>query len=202
VSVSAARASSDAQLARPDLSPAARADQRQLIRNAPLDVTVSTDDDIAITLEQAAEITVARDGYVASEGPGHMVLRIPDERFDDALDQLGALGRDARREIRANDVTAAFTDLQIRLDSARALQARLRALLDDAETVADVLAVETELSRVTTQVDQLEGQMRLLQNQISFSTVRLSIRNDVKPGPVGWVFYGLYHATRWLFVWQ
>lgn len=175
---------------------------RQLIRTARLGVEVNGDDRIAPTLAQAASITESLGGYVSQEGPNDMVLRIPDAHLDDALDRLGALGRVERREVRVQDVTAAYTDLDIRLTNARTLQSRLRDLLADAETVQDILAVETELARVTADVERLEGQMRLLQNQVALSTVQLRVTDRVTPGPVGWLFVGAYEAVKWLFVWD
>lgn len=144
----------------------------------------------------------AAEGYVSLDGPTDMVLRIPDARLDPTLDALAALGDETRREIRVADVTAAYTDLEVRLANARALQTRLQALLDQADTVADVLAVERELARVTTDVDLLEGRLRLLQNQVAFSTVRFTVHDDVDPGPLGWVAVGLYEGIKWLFVWD
>ena len=175
---------------------------RKLVRNATLALDVGSDEEVEATLASASDLTQSLGGYVAFEGPGAMTLRIPDARLDDALDQLAALGEVERREVRAQDVTAAYTDVQIRLDNARALQTRLRALLAEAETVLETVEVERELSRVTTEVEQLEGQMRLLDNQIAFSTVRLTVRDTARPGPLGWVFVGLYEAVKWLFVWE
>ena len=175
---------------------------RQLVRDAALALDVEDGDDVPPALDRARAITEGLDGYVAFEGPAEMLLRVPDARLDEALDRLSELGEVERREVRVADVTAAYTDLQIRLDNALALQARLRALLADAEGVQDVLAVERELSRVTTEVERLEGQLRLLQNQIAFSTVRFTVSEDVDPGPLGWVFVGLYEGIKWLFVWD
>ena len=177
-------------------------DDRRLVRTATLTVEVDDEDRVAPTLDAARDLADALDGYVAQEGPSRMVLRIPDARLDQALDQLAALGDPEDRAVYTRDVTAAYTDLELRLQNARALQARLRDLLADAETVQDVLAVETELARVTTEVERMEGQLRLLQNQVAFSTITLTVRDGVRPGPLGWVVVGAYEAIKWLFVWD
>jgi hypothetical protein len=44
--------------------------------------------------------------------------------------------------------------------------------------------------------------MRLLQNQVAFSTLYVTVQDDADPGPVGWVFVGLYETVKWLFVWE
>lgn len=175
---------------------------RQLVRTASLTVTVGDDDEIGPALDAAHAVAESMDGYVAQQGPSWIVLRIPDARLDDALARLAALGDAGDREIYTRDVTAAYTDLGIRLENARALQTRLRDLLAEANGVQDVLAVERELARVTTEVESLEGQLRLLHNQISFSTVRLTVRDAVRPGPLGWIVVGTYEVVKWLFVWD
>ena len=98
------------------------------------------------------------------------------------------------------DVTDQATDLEIRLANARALRARLEALLADATTVTEVLEVERELSRVTTEVEQLDGQLRALADRVALSTVRVTVADGVRPGPLGYVVVGLYEAVKWLFV--
>ena len=175
---------------------------RQLVRTATLTVEVGGEDRVAGALDAARDLTDASGGYVAQEGPGRMVLRVPDARLDEVLGQLAALGDPRDRAVYARDVTAAYTDLELRLGNARALQARLRDLLAEAEGVQDVLAVETELARVTTEVERLEGQLRLLQNQAAFSTLTFAVRDGVRPGPLGWVLVGAYEAVKWLFVWD
>ena len=176
--------------------------ERQLIRNAKLVLEVGSDDEVDDALEGARAVTASLDGYVSWEGPGAMTLRIPDVALEDALERIGAYGEVERREIRSQDVTESYTDLQIRLDNARALQARLRDLLERAETVSDVVEVENALSRVTLEVERLEGQKRLLDNQIVFSTVRFEVYDGATPGPLGWVVVGLYNTVKWLFVWE
>ena len=180
----------------------AEAADRRLVRTAALAVEVDGDDRVEPALERARALTESLDGYVSWEGPGELVLRIPDASLEAAMDQLAALGEVERREVRVQDVTASYTDLEIRLANARALQSRLRDLLGQAQTVQDVLAVETELARVTAQVEGLEGQLRLLQNRVAFSTLRLTVSDGVTPGPLGWVLVGAYQAVKWLFVWD
>lgn len=191
--VSASRVAFQGETAEPD---------RQLVRDALLSIEVDDADDVEPAHARARAIVEAAEGYVSLDGPTDMVLRIPDARLGPTLDALAALGDETRREIRVADVTAAYTDLEVRLANARALQTRLQALLDQADTVADVLAVERELARVTTDVDLLEGRLRLLQNQVAFSTVRFTVHDDVDPGPLGWVAVGLYEGIKWLFVWD
>lgn len=171
-----------------------------MIRTASMTLAVSHNDDIAPVLDKADALADRFEGYVASQGPGVLTLRIPDRQLEAALDELATYGRETRRDIRTSDVTMQYADLEARLANAKALQTRLRALLNDAETVQDVLNVEVELARVTTEVERLEGQIRYLANQVAFSTLTLRVVDEVQPGPLGYVVVGAYEAVKWLFV--
>ena len=173
---------------------------RKMVRTASMTLAVRHEDDIGPVLDEATSLAERLGGYVASEGPGTITLRIPDRQLEVALDELATVGRETRRDIRTSDVTMQYADLETRLSNAKALQARLRSLLDQAESVQDVLAVEVELARVTTEVERLEGQIRFLANQVAFSTVTLRVFDDVRPGPLGYVVVGAYEAVKWLFV--
>ena len=66
--------------------------------------------------------------------------------------------------------------------------------------MTEVLEVERELSRVTTEVERLDGQLRSLADRVALSTVRLTVADGVRPGPVGYVLVGVYEVVKWLFV--
>ena len=44
--------------------------------------------------------------------------------------------------------------------------------------------------------------MRVLENQTTFAAIHLAVDENVTPGPLGWVFYGLFLGVKWLFVWD
>ena len=102
-----------------------------------------------------------------------------------------------------------YTDLRIRLDVQLKMLNRYQDLLKKATSVKDAVEVERELSRITERVEQLKGQIRYYDSQIGFSTIVVNFQapytafpKETKPGPLGWVFYGLYVGVKWLFVWD
>ncbi len=62
--------------------------------------------------------------------------------------------------------------------------------------------VEKELERVTAEYESLKARLESLEGQVALATVHLEFRRPVRPGPVGWVFYGLGKGLKWLFVWD
>ena len=111
-------------------------------------------------------------------------------------------GRLTRRDISVRNVTGEYVDLQLRINATRTFHRRLLALLDKTDDVQRLLEVERELGRVNEALERLEGQMRLLDNQTTFATVDLTVEKEVRPGPVGWVFYAAFKGFKWLFVWD
>jgi len=176
--------------------------ERKFVRNASLTLEVKDDDDFEPTLEEAGKIAKSLDGYVQAETSTSMTMLVPTERLDDAMERLEKLGKVEYRDVRVVDVTAKFFDLQIRIDNLKRLRERLTDLIGETNDVKQILEIERELSRVTTELERLEGQMRLLGQQTTYATIRISLTERVRPGPLGWVFYGIGLGIKWLFVWD
>ncbi|MCB1326350.1 MAG: DUF4349 domain-containing protein [Spirochaetales bacterium] len=175
---------------------------RRLIRTAWLSIAVVGEEGQATALRRARELAVRLEGYVQSETLSHVTLKVPTERFEEAVSAIEGLGRVESRNISVDDVTERYTDLEIRIRNARQLQERLRALLNQTDDIERILEIETQLERTTVRLEQLEARFRSLDRQVSYSTIEASFSLESRPGPVGWVFYYAYAAVRWLFIWD
>jgi hypothetical protein len=82
------------------------------------------------------------------------------------------------------------------------MRARYQALLERAANVSEAVLVEKELERVTVEYESLKARLQSLEGQIALATVRLDFSRPIRPGPVGWVFYGLAKGIKWLFIWE
>jgi hypothetical protein len=114
-------------------------------------------------------------GYLAIRNDGQITIRVPRERFDEALGQIEKLGDVLHRSVTAEDVTDQFMDLEVRLKNARAVRDQLQALLAKAG-VKDALEIEKELGRVTESIEQMEGKLKLLRDKIAFSTITVTFQ--------------------------
>jgi hypothetical protein len=115
---------------------------------------------------------VARDagGYLSVRGDNVVTIRVPRDRFEEALGRIEKLGDVTHRDIKAEDVTDQYVDLEARLKNAYAVRDRLKELLDKA-VVKEALDIERELGRITEQIEVMEGKLKLLRDQIAFSTI-------------------------------
>ena len=105
-----------------------------------------------------------------------LTIRVPSNRFDDALTALKKLDGDViASNVSAKDVTDQIVDLQARLTAAQALEQRYLQILAQAKTVDEILRVESTLANTRTQIEQLKAQQKTLNDQVAFSTITLSV---------------------------
>ena len=154
---------------------------RVMIYNATLDLVVK---DAAPAPAAVTALTEEYRGYVQSRSAAQIVVRVPSARFDAYLAALAGLGTVCNEQVQAMDVTEEFVDLLARLRSAEAVQGRLRALLERADSVEAALKVEQELKRVDQLVEQLKGQLQVLKNRVAFSTITIQVSETKRPAPV------------------
>ena len=112
-------------------------------------------------------------GYLSVKHDREIVIRVPRNRFEPALAQVDKIGDVLHRDIQALDVTDEFVDTEIRIKNARAMQVRLKALLEKAN-VKEALEIEKEMRRVTEEIELLEGKLKLLKDKIAFSTITVA----------------------------
>jgi hypothetical protein len=159
-----------------------------LIRTAELTVAV---DDVPAEAAAAGAAARAAGGAVAGDdrsGSGAdahatLVLKVPPEKMDAMLDRLGRLGHEQSRSSSTQDVTQDVADVDARVASMQASIARVRAILSRAERIGDVVSVEGELSRRTTDLESLQARQRALAGQVNYATITLQLTADRAAAP-------------------
>lgn len=105
-----------------------------------------------------------------------LVLRVPADRFTEALRQLRGLDADVvSSSVDGKDVTEQFVDLKARLAAKQSEEQRYLALLARADKIDDILKIDQALSSVRTQVEQLTGQINGIAQRTKYSTITVSI---------------------------
>jgi len=130
--------------------------------------------------------------YQSSQGAlaGSITIRVPVERFDEAMNRIQEMAVEVRRADRSSeDVTEEYVDLQARLENLEATADRVRSFLDQAATVEEALAVNQELSRLEEEIEAYKGRIQYLENRADFSTITVSLTPDELAQPIevgGW----------------
>lgn len=105
----------------------------------------------------------------------HLVLRVPEDRYEDVLKRLTGAGRLLSRTSEAKDVTGQVVDVESRVATQRASVDRVRALMEKAERISDVVALEGELSRRQADLESLLAQRASLADRTSLATITLDL---------------------------
>jgi hypothetical protein len=158
--------------------PASLADRR-IIKTGEITVEVTN---VAAAVGRVRALALELDGYVGNSQSGAfgegaaLTLRIPADRFDDALARVRALDGDVLFEAtREEDVTSAIVDLEARLKNLQASEVQYRALLTQAVKIEDILSVQTRLDDVRGQIEQLQAQDKELTGLADLATLTVSL---------------------------
>jgi hypothetical protein len=119
-----------------------------------------------------------------------------------ALADLKGLGTVKRQSVSGQDVTARFVDLEGRLRNWKAQEVVLLNLMSKATTIVDSIRVQGQLQEVQANIEQIEGQLRLLSDQTAMSTISLSMAEagPVPPPPAKSTLAGAWHQALHGFV--
>ncbi len=165
---------------------AAEAEQR-IIKTADLAVTV---DGVDKKVQEVITLATGRGGFVQSstvvedetgQKSGYVTVRVPVSLFEDTIQAIKELAiRIERESINGYDVTEQYTDLEARLRSAKAQEEQYLAILEKAETVQDILAVQQYLQSIRYEIESLEGQLKSLGNQTEYSTISVTMEEETR----------------------
>lgn len=112
-------------------------------------------------------------------------VRVPAVKYTAFLEQAGQAGSVLNLNESAQDITLEYVDVQARLESLESKKARLEALADKAETTADLLEIENQLTEVQYQLESYTRQMKVMDNQVDYCTVDISLREVATLTPTG-----------------
>ena len=161
-------------------------DLSKIVRDGRIGIVVP-DNKFGDTVGDLTFIAEQHGGFILSSSTnndrsGTFVLRIPAKRFDRALGEIRGLATRVRfQEIRGDDVTAEFIDQQARLRILLARKALLFDLFQQANTTEEILRMSSELDDVQLRIEQIQGQLRFINDQVAESTLRVSIQEQNAP---------------------
>ena len=114
----------------------------------------------------------------------HIVFRIPKNKVDDFLGEVAEKSNIVNRSEQERDVTTEYVDLESHKATLKIEQERLLALLEQAYTLEDMLTLESRLSEIRYQLENIERNIRTYDSQIDYSTITLTVNEVVELTPV------------------
>ncbi|TMD51164.1 MAG: DUF4349 domain-containing protein [Chloroflexi bacterium] len=155
----------------------------RVIRTANVSVEVANGR-FDTTLDRLFSISTGLGGYISGSTAstdtgalrsGTITFQVPTSKFNQALAEVRGLGKIQNFNIGGQDVSQQYIDLQSRLKNAEAQHEAMLALLSQAHTVSEIIAVQNQLGTITGQIEQLKGQIDYYDHATSYSTISVAV---------------------------
>jgi Domain of unknown function (DUF4349) len=136
--------------------------------------------DLDRVASQVSDVTADLGGFVAassissSEG-GTLLLRVPTERLDAAIQRLSRLGRVRELTRRSVDITSSLVSARERLRDARTERKALLAQLAVADTVNETESIRERLEIVSGEISRARRALRRVDNRANFADVSVAL---------------------------
>ena len=115
---------------------------------------------------------------------GYMTVRIPAERLDTFADTISGSATVLNRSTSVSDVTLQYSDLESHMQALKIEQQTLMDMLSKAEEIETVLAIQNQLTSVRYELESYGSQLKLMENQVSYSMVNIEINEVEIPSPI------------------
>ncbi|MCX6159016.1 MAG: DUF4349 domain-containing protein [Ignavibacteriae bacterium] len=181
-------------------------DQRLIIRTGILDVEVDKYDEYGNNI---FSILKKYNGYIVNNKTtqsinesksGTIVMKFPSEIFDELIFEVSKIGKVLNLNVQATDVTDEFIDLVAREKTQKELEHRILQLLNNKSSkLLDVFEIEEKLASVRQKIESIDGKIKLMKAQSSYSTLTLNIKEQTLKTPTiaqGGILYELKQAFK------
>ena len=173
----------------------ARADQnKKLILTANMNMETQ---DLDSLLEKLLPAISKYGGYVQRSSTSNRgssryyeaVIRVPAENYDAFLEEVKGSGNSTYYAQETRDITDSYTDIQARLTSLKAQEAKVLEFYDKAEDIADLMSIESRLSDIRYEIEYYEAQIKNYDLLVAYSTLNLNITETKVYTPVSTSFF-------------
>jgi hypothetical protein len=161
-----------------------------VVKTGEIDLQVAKGE-VGHTLDRLTAIATLERGFVADshsseagDASGSVTLRVPVASFEDTLSQVRKLPAKVQSvQVEGQDVTSQYVDLKARLGALVDTRSAFQRLLGQATTIGQTLEVQSHITDVQTQIEQLQGEIRVLDDQTSFGTLTVTVDQGAKVAP-------------------
>ena len=146
-------------------------------------------DDVQAIRDDVADIVASHSGTIADERSSsskgtlrtsRLVIRVPGSDFQATLEELKKAGKVDSFTTKAEDVTTQVIDTRVRVAAQVRSIKRITELLDQAQSIRTIMAIEAQLTRRQAALDSLQAQQAWLADQTTQATISVEInRTDV-----------------------
>ena len=109
-----------------------------------------------------------------------LTVRIPADKLDAFVDHVGQVSNITSNRESTEDVTLQYVAIESRIAALETEQARLLELLAKAETMEDLLTIESRLTDVRYELENISSQLRVYDNKVNYGTIYLDVTEVVE----------------------
>lgn len=113
----------------------------------------------------------------------YITVRVPAEQLDSFVEDVSGMTNVVSSSRYVEDITLRYTDTEGRVKALQTEEARLLELMEQAETMSDLLEIEERLTEVRYQLENYTSTLRLYDNQVDYATLDLTLREVEKFTP-------------------
>ena len=110
----------------------------------------------------------------------HLTIRIPADKLDSFVDHVSQVSNITSNRETVDDVTLQYVAIESRIAALETEQTRLLELLAKAESMEDLLTIESRLTDVRYELENITSQLRVYDNKINYGTVYLDVTEVVE----------------------
>ncbi len=150
-------------------------ENKKIIKNASLSIVEENLANLSDSLRKKAE---ELGGYIESESLMEIRLtarvRIPAQKFDEFITYTEKGFTVKNKNVSAENITDVYVDNEARLKNLRAQEEQVLTILKKANTVEEVLKVQTELYKIRGEAEALEARKKSWDKQVDYATVTIN----------------------------
>lgn len=109
------------------------------------------------------------------------VIKVPPEKLNTFVNYIGENAKVISSSMNSEDITESYYDMQTRLETKRKSLERYYALLEKADTVAEIIQLQQTIDSITLEIESYEGKLKVWNSLASMATVSISIRQYNDP---------------------
>lgn len=113
-----------------------------------------------------------------------LTIRIPAQHLEDFTEQISKVSNVTSSNTDREDITLTYVSVESRMKALQTEEARLLELMEQAETMADLLEIEARLTEVRYELESTTSQLRVYDNQVDYATIYLNISEVTEYTPV------------------
>ena len=155
---------------------------RKIIKTANMSAETKNFDEFLSTVENYLR---EKGGYIENKETNnnadfagrkcYLTIRIPEAELDGLMKKIGENATVTYENISANDVTDSYNDSQRQIEVLETEQQRLLELLKKAESLDDILEIESRLTKIRYELSSYEQQIEEYDDSVSYSALSLNV---------------------------